>query len=202
MANLSETINSLPCAKPDPFLWKNYQQRGERNTSREVKEIPAKRGERNTSKERWRNKSKERPMRVSGYSRHSFFEMQPLKRKNEKRLASPNFVFFFVMVFLGFPNQNPKVPLSSLEEWFSKWSGFCGSFCQSTSYIWRLALCPCARAVTLAGFQVRHRVAVPHDGRAVLRLVWVRGRRAHRLCVRVHACVCVDVYQFCPILTR
>ena len=50
--------------------------------------------------------------RVGGYFRHPFFEMQPLERKNKKRLASPNFVFGFLLWFIGFPNQNSKAPLS------------------------------------------------------------------------------------------
>ena len=108
----------------------------------------------------------------------------------QKWLVSPNFVFF-VMVFIGFPNQNPEDPLSFLEEWFSKVYCGVGSVDLSAYRLWHLALCPCARAVTLAGFQVRHRIAAPYDGRAVLRLVWVRGRRVHHLCVRVFVCVCV-----------
>ena len=76
----------------------------------------------------------------------------------------------------------------------------------SANWLRCLALCPCTRAITLAGFQVRHRIAAPHDGCAALRLVWVRGRCAHRLslcvCVCVHACVCacMCVRRCVPIL--
>ena len=45
--------------------------------------------------------------------------------KKLKTTRGPNFVFgFFVMVFIGIPNQNSKVPLSFLEERLSK--VYCG----------------------------------------------------------------------------
>ena len=48
--------------------------------------------------------------------------------KKQKTTRGPNFVFgFFVMAFIGIPNQNSKVPLSFLEEWLSKvYCGTCG----------------------------------------------------------------------------
>ena len=61
-----------------------------------------------------------------------------------------------------------------------------------------LVLCPCTRAVFVADFQVCHRIAAPPDGRAVLRVVWVRGRvRCLCVCVCVRACVCVCCVWMC-----